>query len=108
MQGSAAARAASFGGIHRTLVQHCPFVRACDAGDQRIRRFLRLAHFMNSLGQEPREAVCKKGNRHMFVSSIKRTIIAISAALTMSAVAVGATISPAQAGMIQASEVARG
>jgi hypothetical protein len=90
------------------LVQHCPFARAYDAVVQRFRRFPRLARFMNSFGQEPREAVRKKGNRHMFGSSIKRTIIAISAALTVSAVAVGATISPAQAGMIQASEVARG
>jgi hypothetical protein len=40
--------------------------------------------------------------------SVKRTLIAISAALTVSAVTVGATISPALAGTIQASEVARG
>lgn len=40
-------------------------------------------------------------------SSIKRAIIALSAALTMSAVTVGATVSPAQAGNIQVAEVAR-
>lgn len=44
----------------------------------------------------------------MSVSSVKRSIIAISAALTVSAVAVGATVSPAQAGMIQVVGVARG
>lgn len=41
-------------------------------------------------------------------SSLKRTVIAISAALTMSAVTVGATVSPAQAGVLQISGVARG
>lgn len=44
----------------------------------------------------------------MFGSSVKRTIIAISAALTVSAVTIGATVSPAQAGTIQASGIARG
>jgi len=41
-------------------------------------------------------------------SSVKRTIIAISAAIMMSAVTVGATVGPAQAGIIQISGVARG
>jgi hypothetical protein len=41
-------------------------------------------------------------------SSFKRTIIALSVALTMSAATVGATVSPAQAGSIQLSGVARG
>jgi hypothetical protein len=45
---------------------------------------------------------------NMSVSSAKRTIIAISAAITLSAVMVGATVSPAQAGMIQVAGVARG
>jgi hypothetical protein len=40
-------------------------------------------------------------------SSVKRTIIAISAALALSAVTVGATVSPAQTGMIQISQAAR-
>ena len=40
--------------------------------------------------------------------SIKRAIIAISAALTLSALTVGATVSPAQAGTVQFSEGARG
>ena len=40
--------------------------------------------------------------------SVKRTIIAICAALTVSAVSIGATVSPAQAGMIRVSGVARG
>lgn len=45
---------------------------------------------------------------NMSGSSLKRTIIALSAALTMSAVTVGATVSPAQAGSIQVAGVARG
>jgi hypothetical protein len=44
----------------------------------------------------------------MSESSLKRTIIAVSAALMLSAVTVGATIGPAQAGRIQVSEAARG
>jgi hypothetical protein len=39
---------------------------------------------------------------------LKRTVVAASAALAMSIVTVGATISPAQAGMIQAVGTARG
>ena len=39
-----------------------------------------------------------KGRMTMSGSSLKRTMIAISAALTVSAVTVGATVSPAQAG----------
>jgi hypothetical protein len=38
----------------------------------------------------------------MFGSSLKRTIIAISAALTMSAITVGVTVGPAQAETLQA------
>ena len=44
----------------------------------------------------------------MFASSTKRTIIAISAALTLSAATIGATISPAQAGTIHIASAARG
>jgi len=44
----------------------------------------------------------------MLGSSAKRTIVAIAAAITMSAVTVGATVSPAQAGALHASGVARG
>jgi hypothetical protein len=44
----------------------------------------------------------------MFGSSVKRTIIAISAALTLSALTVGATVSPAQAGALQIAQVAHG
>jgi len=40
--------------------------------------------------------------------SVKRTIVAISAALTLSAVTVGATIAPAHAGTAQLSGAARG
>ena len=41
-------------------------------------------------------------------SSVKRTIIAISAALMVSAATIGATISPAQAGTVQFAGAARG
>jgi C4-dicarboxylate transporter len=41
-------------------------------------------------------------------SSVKRTIIAISAALAVSAATVGATISPVQASTIQVSGAAHG
>ena len=44
----------------------------------------------------------------MSVSSVKRTVVAFSAALTLSAVTIGATVSPAQAGAIQVSGIARG
>ena len=44
----------------------------------------------------------------MSASSAKRTAIAISAALTLSAATLGATLSPAQAGTIQFASVARG
>jgi hypothetical protein len=44
----------------------------------------------------------------MSASSLKRTIIAISAALAVSTATIGATISPAQAGTIQFASVARG
>jgi len=44
----------------------------------------------------------------MSMSELKRAVIAISAALAVSAAMVGATVSPAQAGVIQLSEVARG
>jgi hypothetical protein len=40
--------------------------------------------------------------------SVKRTIVAISAALTLSAVTVGATIAPAYAGTVHVSGAARG
>ena len=64
---------------------------------------------MNRVEQEPRDADHKeKGTMNMFGSSVKRTLIAISAALTMSALTVGATIGPAQAGTLQAAEAARG
>jgi len=49
-----------------------------------------------------------KGTMNMSGLSVKRTIIAICAALTVSAVSIGATVSPAQAGMIRVSGVARG
>ena len=41
----------------------------------------------------------------MFGSSVKRTIIAISAAVTLSALTVGATVTPAQAGARPVAEV---
>jgi flagellar biosynthesis protein FliQ len=41
-------------------------------------------------------------------SSIQRTMIAIVAALTVSALAVGVTVSPAQAGTIQVSQALHG
>jgi hypothetical protein len=41
-------------------------------------------------------------------SSIKRTIVAICAALTMSALTVGATVSPAQADTLVVSSAAHG
>lgn len=44
----------------------------------------------------------------MFASSVKRNVVAIFAALTLSAVTVGATVSPAQAGTIQVSDAAHG
>ena len=50
----------------------------------------------------------KKGTMTMFGSSVKRIIIAISAALTMSALTVGAAVSPAQAGTLQTADVTRG
>jgi hypothetical protein len=58
----------------------------------------------------PREAArfTKQGSMKMSGSSLKRTIIAASAALTMTVVTVGATLSPAQADTIQLSAVARG
>jgi len=43
----------------------------------------------------------------MFGSSVKRTIIAISAALTMSALTVGVTVGPAQAGTLHTAGIAR-
>jgi len=45
---------------------------------------------------------------NMFGSSVKRTLIAISAALTMSALTVGATLGPAQAGTLHVAEVTHG
>ena len=50
----------------------------------------------------------QKGVMKMSGLSIKRTIIAISAALTVSALTVGATVSPAQAGTVELSEGAHG
>jgi hypothetical protein len=44
----------------------------------------------------------------MPATSVKRTIIAISAALAASIVTVGATVSPALAGTMQVSQVAHG
>ena len=49
-----------------------------------------------------------KGRMNMSGSSLQRALIAISAALTVSAVTVGATVSPAQAGTVQVAGVARG
>ena len=43
----------------------------------------------------------------MFGSSLKRSLIAISAALAMSSVAVGAAIGPVQAAVPHASVIAR-
>lgn len=45
---------------------------------------------------------------NMFGSSLKRTIIAISAALTVSALTVGVTVSPAQAGTRPFAELTHG
>jgi hypothetical protein len=44
-----------------------------------------------------RERVTKKGSLQMSVNSIKRTMIAISAALAVSTVTVGAAVAPAHA-----------
>jgi len=44
----------------------------------------------------------------MFGSSVKRTLVAISAALTVSALTVGATVSPAQAGTPQTAGLTHG
>jgi len=44
----------------------------------------------------------------MFGSSVKRTMFAISAALTLSALTVGAAVGPAQAGTLQAAGAIRG
>jgi hypothetical protein len=44
----------------------------------------------------------------MLGSSVKRTIIAISAALTMSALTVGATVGPAQAGTLHVAGYSHG
>ena len=49
-----------------------------------------------------------KGIKKMSGSSLKRTIIAISAALAVSAATIGAAVSPAQAGTIHVTGVARG
>jgi len=49
-----------------------------------------------------------KRDQEMFGSSAKRTLIAISAALTMSALTVGATVSPVQASTIHAADVTHG
>jgi len=46
--------------------------------------------------------------KHMSRLAVKRTIITFSAALTLSAATVGATVSPAQAGVVQAHGGARG
>jgi hypothetical protein len=62
---------------------------------------------MNKIEQEPSGAQLQRGNQ-MLGSSVKRTIVAISAALTLSAVTIGATISPAQAGTIHVPGAARG
>jgi hypothetical protein len=68
-----------------------------------------LARFVSRVEQEPREADQEaRVTMNMSGSSVKRTIIAISAALTMSAVTVGAAVSPSQAGIIQIPGVARG
>jgi hypothetical protein len=44
----------------------------------------------------------------MSASSVKRTTIAISAALTMSVLTVGVTVSPVQAGTVQLSRGVHG
>jgi hypothetical protein len=61
--------------------------------------FARLARTLNSFGQAPRSTrAAKKGRNQMSVhSSLKRTLVAISAAIVMSTVAVGAAVGPAQA-----------
>jgi flagellar biosynthesis protein FliQ len=63
---------------------------------------------VNSIEQDPQSADRQKGIENMSGSSIQRTMIAIVAALTVSALAVGVTVSPAQAGTIQISRVAHG
>lgn len=61
------------------------------------------------MGRDRNQAVLdKKGTVNMFGSSVNRTIIAISAALTMSALTLGATLSPAQASTLQTVTVAHG
>jgi len=72
------------------------------------RQLLRLARFVNKSQQEPREADPRKGTMNMPAYSVKRTIIAISAALTVSALTIGATVGPAQAGTLQVSVHAHG
>ena len=60
---------------------------------------------MNSVGYDPQEKrTIKKGNK---MSNLKRTIIAITAALTATTVTVGATVGPAQAGTVQVATSAR-
>jgi hypothetical protein len=81
-------------------------LRACDLKNG---SFPSLARSVNRVVQEPRAADrYKKRDHEMFGSSVKRTIIAISAALTLSALTVGATVSPAQAGALQIAQVAHG
>jgi hypothetical protein len=67
-----------------------------------------LARFVKGIEQGPRKTGRQKGIRNMPGTSIKRTIIAISAALAASTMTIGATVSPAQAGTIQLSGAAHG
>jgi len=60
---------------------------------------------MNRTGHDPHEADDHKGTKKM--SNIRRTVIAITAALTATTVTVGLTIAPAQAGTIQSATSAR-
>jgi hypothetical protein len=59
-------------------------------------RFFAIGTVFEYFRPRPRRAA--KGRKHMTIqSSVKRTFIAISAAIAMSTVAVGAAVGPAQA-----------
>lgn len=69
--------------------------------------FLGLAQSLNTPGQAPRSMRCLKREKAMFVqTSFKRAFAAISAAIAMSSVAVGAAVGPVQAASASSQVVA--
>ena len=64
-----------------------------------------MARFLNSIGHDPQEADEHKGKKTM--SNIKRTVVAITAALTATTLTVGLTVGPAQAGTVQVADLNR-